>query len=554
MKQTSKWKEYLPLLLLLGLLIALIICPLGMIFARAVIIDGQLNFSVPWQTLTQSGNLQVIGNSLLLGISVVLVSTVIALPLAYLFSRTTWAKYKFFDIIFMIPFMTPPYIGSMGWILFMQKRGLLQQILPWTEGSEDYFFTFSGLVLVMSFHVFPFMLTMMKNAMVNIPSNLEEAGALFGAGFSSRLKKIFLPLLSGNYVIAALLVFVKTISEYGTPSTLGSRMGFEVFTTQLHRASTVAPVDFGKSAILSSVLVSICFSMWMLQNYITTRKSYRLVGGKGSKTTLHSFSPMGKCLSAFYIALILFCSIGIPYFSVIATSLIDLRGYGFVSGNFTLKHYASLFSEDGRGIGAIENSVYLAVVSATICAILGTLIVLVVRKTPYKQGKILEAVGILPEMLPSIVLIIGIMLFWNEIYSFIPLYNTMGILVLAYVVLFLPYSIQYVTSSFSQINDSLLTAGQVFGGSSFYIFRRITFPLILKGIVSGWMMTFIIAFRELVTASLIAPPNTLVISTYIVREFEQGSVSEGMAMAVLCVFLTTTALLLLNVMIDRRKD
>ena len=69
-----------------------------------------------------------------------------------------------------------------------------------------------------------------------------------------------------------------------------------------------------------------------------------------------------------------------------------------------------------------------------------------------------------------------------------------------------------------------MAAGQVFGGSPVYILRRITLPLIRQGIATGWMMTFIIAFRELVTASLIAPPNTLVVSTFIVREFEQGSV------------------------------
>ena len=126
-------------------------------------------------------------------------------------------------------------------------------------------------------------------------------------------------------------------------------------------------------------------------------------------------------------------------------------------------------------------------------------------------------------------------------------------MVLAYVVLFLPYTVQYVTSSFTQISDSLMAAGQVFGGSPAYILRRITLPLIRQGIATGWMMTFIIAFRELVTASLIAPPNTLVVSTFIVREFEQGSVSVGMAMAVLCVLFSTTALPILNTVIDHRK-
>ena len=103
-------------------------------------------------------------------------------------------------------------------------------------------------------------------------------------------------------------------------------------------------------------------------------------------------------------------------------------------------------------------------------------------------------------------------------------------MVLAYVVLYLPYTVQYVTSALTQINDNLLQAGRVFGGTPSYVFQRVTLPMISRDIFAGWMMIFIIAFRELVTASLIAPPNTLVVSTYINREFEQGSVSSGCAM------------------------
>ena len=167
--------------------------------------------------------------------------------------------------------------------------------------------------------------------------------------------------------------------------------------------------------------------------------------------------------------------------------------------------------------------------------------------------KTLEGISLLPEMLPSIVLVIGIMLFWNAIYRVIPLYNTIGIMVLAYVVLYLPYTVQYVSSAFTQINGSLLEAGRTFGGSPSYVFRRITLPMISRGIFAGWMMIFIIAFRELITASLIAPPNVLVVSTYINREFEQGSVSLGMAMAVLCVLITTTALLVFHYLTGKAR-
>lgn len=553
MKEKISIRNRFPIYVLSALLVFMIVCPLLMIFAKAVMTDGRLDLVMAVQTLMESQNAKMIGNSLLLGILVVIVSSIIALPLAYLFSRTKFANYRIFDIIFMIPFMTPPYIASMGWILFMQKNGLLQQLIPALEGFEKYFFTLGGLVLVMSFHVFPFMLTMMKNAMLNIPSSLEESAAVFGCDFKSRLKKVFMPLLTGNYAIGALLVFVKTIAEYGTPATLGKRIGFDVFTTEIHRYATVAPIDFGKSATLASVLVGICLLMWMLQNYITNRHTYNLVSGKGTKVLQIKLNTEATVISWIYVITIFALSIGVPYFSVISTSLIKLRGYGLQAGNFTFQHYIDLFTVNTKGIAALKNSFFLAVSSASICSVLGTSIVLAIRKAKSKYGKILEAISLLPEMIPSIVLIIGIMLFWNQIYNVLPLYNTMGIMVLAYVVLFLPYTIQYVTSAFTQVSGSLMAAGQVFGGSSSYIFIRITLPLILKGVMTGWMMTFIIAFRELVTASLIAPPNTLVISTYIVREFEQGSVSVGMAMAVLCVLFTTTALLTLNRFIDKQK-
>ena len=553
MKQSTTWKNKGILWILLVILIGLIVCPLIMVFAEAVIIDGRLDLRQAWSIITDSENLQTIWNSLVLGVCVVLCSTLIAAPTAYLLARTQLARHKWLDIVFMVPFMTPPYIASMGWILFMQKRGLFQQLFPFTGSFSEGFFSFGGLVLVMTLNVFPFMMTILKNAILNIPASLEESGAVFGAGFGLRLRKIFAPLLTGNYAIAALLVFVKTLSEYGTPYTLGRRIGFYVFTTDIHRYSTTAPVDFGKSASLSSVLICICMALWMLQNYITNKNSYRLVSGKGSRPARTKLSRGGLAGAWCWIGLVLVVAIGIPYFSIIASSLIKLRGYGLAAGNFTLEHYAELFTT-AKSLNAIGNSLLLAVSSACICSVLGTLVVLAVRRGKGRFGKIVEGVSMLPEMLPAIVLVIGIMLFWNAIYKVIPLYNTLGIMVLAYVVLYLPYTVQYVTSAFTQINDSLLQAGRTFGGSPFYVFRRVTLPMISRGILAGWMMIFIIAFRELVTASLIAPPNVLVVSTYINREFEQGSVSLGMAMAVLCVFITTTALLIMNTVTERKKE
>lgn len=133
--------------------------------------------------------------------------------------------------------------------------------------------------------------------------------------------------------------------------------------------------------------------MWLLQNYVTARRSYNLVSGKGSRSNEMKLGVPAKILSWVYIGIVLLLSVGVPYFSVISTSLIKLRGYGFQAGNFTFQHYIDLFTENEKGIRALGNSLILAVSAATICAILGTIIVIAIRKARSKLGKVVEAMG-----------------------------------------------------------------------------------------------------------------------------------------------------------------
>ena len=150
-------------------------------------------------------------------------------------------------------------------------------------------------------------------------------------------------------------------------------------------------------------------------------------------------------------------------------------------------------------------------------------------------------------------LVIGIMLFWNAIYDVLPLYNTMGIMVLAYVVLYVPYTVQYVTSAFNQINDSLIQAGRTFGG-----YAPVCVPpghpaYDWPGHSGRRHDDLHYCLPGAGHRQLDRPSQRAVVSTYINREFEQGSVSLGMAMAVLCVLITTGALLLMNGFAERKK-
>lgn len=543
-----KFSNYFILLLLLFF----IVTPLVTVFLRAIIIDGRLNFSQAANIIFTRDNIVTIKNSILLGILVVIMATLIATPLGFIFTKSRLAKHKWLEIVFMIPFMTPPYILSMGWILFCQKRGLFQQLFPSTGNFSEKFFSLSGLVMVMSLHIFPFITNILKNSIGNISANLDESAKISGASLAYRLKKIVFPLLTGNYAIGMLLVFIKTLSEYGTPATIGRRIGFLVFTTDIHRYASVAPIDFGKAASLSSILVLICMIMRMAQNRITEKNTYNLLGQKSARIKDMNHPIIFDILSVIYLLILIIFSIGIPYFSIIATSLINLRGYGLQKGNFTTKHYIELFENRSAAKRALLTSFGLGIGTAIICAIIGTYIVV----TLYKQGKWrknLENIAILPEMIPSIVFVIGLMIFWNKIYNIVPLYNTLGFMVLVYSVMYLPFTIQYVSSAMLQIGDNILQAGKISGASDGYIFRKITLPLIAPSISSAAMMTFIISFRELVASSIISPPNVLTVSTFITSEFNQGSVSVGMAMAVICVLITTTLLIVLNVVQNRKR-
>ncbi|MCL2456647.1 MAG: iron ABC transporter permease, partial [Defluviitaleaceae bacterium] len=456
------------------ILVVLVLIPLGMILSRSFIYDGEINFSRAFFLITNSENLKTITNTLVLGFSVVICSTLIALPLAFLTARTQIAKHKWLDIILMIPFMTPPYIASMGWILFTQKRGLFQQMFPSTGSFSENFISFWGIVLIMSFHLFPFILTIIKNALLNVGASLEESAEVFGAKPFYKLRRITVPLITGNYLIGALLVFVKAVSEFGTPATLGRRIGFNVFVTEIHYSATVAPIDFGKAASLSSLLIFICCMVWFVQNNVTHKTSYKLISGKGSRRYFNKLKT-GKLFCAWtYIFLLLIIAIGIPYFSVTVTSLIKLRGFGMQAGNYTFDHYVNLFSANPRGLAAFKNSIFFAVTSATIATLIGTAAATIIHYAKNKFLKLIHVIGLMPEMLPNIVFVIGIMIFWNTVYHIIPVYNSIWIIVLSYVTLFLPFSIQYVTSSYSQIGDNLVWAGKVFGGTPAYIFRRIT--------------------------------------------------------------------------------
>ncbi len=535
------------------LLAVLVVVPLFFIFLTSVYPEQTLDLSAPLRTILENKLGEVFWNSIRLGLCVVLGTTALALPLAWILAKTSLGRHAWLDIVLLIPFMTPPYIGSMGWILFMQKNGYMEQLLPFTETWTPKFFSVFGMVAIMSLHLFPFLYLILRNALLQIGGSKEDAAAVHGGRFFYSFRRIVLPLLLSSYAMGALLIFVKTIAEFGTPATFGRKIGFYVLTSEIHKYISSWPIDFGKATALASVLLSTCLLLWYAQTVVTRRYTYRLVGGKGTRSKMYPLSGLTRLLAWGYVIVLLVLSVGVPYFSIISASLMKLRGVGLAWGNLTLNHYAELLTWGSKSMTALLNSLGLSLVAATISVLLGTWFALTIKQSKTWPQRMTDLFSLLPNTVPGIVLVVGLILLWNAPWMPVPLYNTYGMVVLTYVVFFLPYTVQYVKANFSQLDDALFQAGQVFGGRPAYIFRRIVLPLIVPGMLAGWMMTFTISVRELVASLMILPPSMETSATYIFAQFEQGKVSLGMAMAVVSVGLTTLMLLGIDRLSSKQK-
>ncbi len=535
------------------LLAVLVVVPLFFIFLTSVYPEQTLDLSAPLRTILENKLGEVFWNSIRLGLCVVLGTTALALPLAWILAKTSLGRHAWLDIVLLIPFMTPPYIGSMGWILFMQKNGYMEQLLPFTETWTPKFFSVFGMVAIMSLHLFPFLYLILRNALLQIGGSKEDAAAVHGGRFFYSFRRIMLPLLLSSYAMGALLIFVKTIAEFGTPATFGRKIGFYVLTSEIHKYISSWPIDFGKATALASVLLSTCLLLWYAQTVVTRRYTYRLVGGKGTRSKMYPLSGLTRLLAWGYVIVLLVLSVGVPYFSIISASLMKLRGVGLAWGNLTLNHYAELLTWGSKSMTALLNSLGLSLVAATISVLLGTWFALTIKQSKTWPQRMTDLFSLLPNTVPGIVLVVGLILLWNAPWMPVPLYNTYGMVVLTYVVFFLPYTVQYVKANFSQLDDALFQAGQVFGGRPAYIFRRIVLPLIVPGMLAGWMMTFTISVRELVASLMILPPSMETSATYIFAQFEQGKVSLGMAMAVVSVGLTTLMLLGIDRLSSKQK-
>jgi iron(III) transport system permease protein len=530
--------------------------PFAAILLQAVFPQlGSGSFAAPFSAMADAlGDpklLGMAGRTVLLGVCVVALSAAVAVPLAALRALFRVPGAVVWDVLFLIPFMIPPYIAVLGWIMTLQPRGYLAQIAGFDLAS--FLFSLPGIVFVMTLNTFPVVYFAVSRTLETVGSRYADVARVFGASPARAFWRITLPLSTPGLAASLLLVFAMAIEEYGTPAALGSRAGFDVLVTAIDLRVSDWPIDLPGAAILSLVLVVLSFGAFLLQRWVLNRRSYEATTGKPQNSVRRALGVWTLPVLALF-ATVAFVATLLPLAAILATALSRTLSGGLARSNLGLSNFATILTDAPGALKALGTSLSLGLAAALVTGLLGALSAYAVVKSQARGRSVLDALTILPNALPGIVVAVGLILAWNQPWLPVTPYNTAMILLLAYCCILLPQPVRYATAAFHQIGDNLEAAARVAGAPPAVAFRRILLPLILPSLLAAMLLVFAVATRELVASVVVAPVGVSTISTYIWRQFEQGSVGLGMAMAFVTILITTALPLVVLSLMGRRGN
>lgn len=482
-----------------------------------------------------------LSDTLWVGVGVALVSAMLGIPLGALRGLFALPYARLWDLLFLIPFLIPPYIAALSWMLALQPSGYLEQL--WPIRLSGLLFSLPGVILVMSLNIFPVVYFAVSRSMAAGGSRLAQVAQVHGAGPWRAFWRITLPLAAPAIAASLLLAFTLAIEEYGVPAALGSRAGVLVLTSGIEQRLADWPIDLTGAAVLSLILVGLALSAFWLQRAIAGSIQVETTTGKPATVAIKSLG------NGYWPVIVLFgvtalLSVGLPLASMLATAFSATLSGGLSWSNLTLGHFAPLLETDNDAFSALTTSLSLALGAALLTGVVGFLAAWLVVGKRVRGAVLIDALSLLPAALPGIVVGVGLILAWNR--SFWPLspYNTWGILLFAYSCLLLPYPVRYASAALRQIGGNLEAAARVHGASPLQALRLIMLPLVFPSLLAAAMLVFAVSVRELVTSLLLSPAGVQTVSVFVWRQFEQGSIGDGMAMASVAVVLSLTVMLL----------
>ncbi|MFC7080469.1 ABC transporter permease [Halorussus caseinilyticus] len=504
------------LVLLAGSVAAAVAFPVVWLVLRSL----EIGFQQAIDLLFQPSTLEVVTNSVLLVGGVTVGSVLVGVPLAVLTVQTDLPFRRFWTVAVSLPLVVPSYIGAFAFVSAFGPHGVLSDLLaPLGVESIPTIYGFEGATLVLTLFTYPYVFLTTRAALLSFDGTLMEAARTLNHGRWSAFRRVTLPQIAPGIAAGSLLVALYALSDFGTPAI----MHFEVFTQQIY----VTMWEPNYAALLSLQLLAFAAVILALENRLSESEDGAHVS-RGSGSVRIS-------LGAWKVPALLFCALVVVLCLVVPVGILFMwltrSGPAYTGGGFDFQLVYGL------------NSVWVAVLAA-LAATLGALPVAYFSgRSDSRLATLFERVSYVGYATPGVVLGLALVYFASS--NAPALYQTIPLLVFAYVVRFLPQAVGAVQSSVLQVDPKLTEAARTLGESPSAAFRRVTLPLVRPGVVAGAALVFLTTMKELPATLLVRPTGFETLVTYIWRVQDAGYFGQAAVPALVLVGVSALSMLVL---------
>ena len=539
---------------LTGGLIAIVgfltVCPVVMLvfgsFSQGLGAFGTFTLEKYAKAYTDPDFAEIILNTVVFITGSAFVATGLALFLAYLNTRTN-IPFKFmFRVLSIIPMMVPHILFCVSWVLLLNpSNGLLNLIFKEIFHLDYAFFniySMQGMILVEGLLDLPIAYLIIAPAMASFDTSLEESSRVCGASNLRTLFRVTLPVLRPAILASAILVIVRSLASFAVPSVIGMPGRIYVLASHIYRIiSTGFAADYGMAAAVGMSALATSITLIYVYRYLTSEsEKYVTISSRGYRPTVIDLKgaryPLFGIVGALSFVLIVLPVIVLFYTSLVPYSMVpSARAFSMMS----LKHWVEVL-RDPISLLSLRNSLFLGIGGASLGVLLSIFVAYVIVKVRTRASGVLESLSFLSFSFPGIVIGIGFMWFFVRT----PLYATLWSLLIGYIATYLPYGIRPLTSAFVQIHSHLEESSRVCGGGTLHTLRRIVIPLLIPGVVSGWILMATMFVRELTLSVVLSRPGTEVLAVQILRFAEDGLWGKLSALGIMMIGISTTLVII----------
>ena len=529
-------------------LAALVVYPACVLVARSFLAAGRPSLALYARIAVDPQVYAVLWHSVVVSVAATAGGTVLGVALAWLITRTDLPGRAVWRTVLLLPYMIPPFIGAIAWVYLLSPVGYLNRLWMAITGSSDPLVVVygpGGIIGVMILYGYPIVFLAALGVLERMDPVLEEAARMGRAGPWGVFREITVPLMLPGVLAGALLLLMSLLGDFGIPVVIGFPVRYFVLTTRIYATilNFDQPDNLNVAAALSMWLVVIAGLLLAAQRRLQRRNVFAVVGGQAGGHSLVTLGrwryPVAAGLGALAVV-----SIALPLAAILLTSLVRAYGLPPALANLTLAHYAEVVTGVPKVQRALANSLGLAAGSATLILGLAVGIGYVLTRTRVRGGAVLDLLITIPYAIPGTVVALGMILAYLRPVPLIGmrLYDTLWIILLAYVARFLAVGVRTVLAGLTQVQGTLEEAARVSGAGPLEAFLGIVVPIIRPSLGAGWILAFIPAVAELTLSILLFSVGNETLGVVIFGLNDEGKIALTAALA----FLVTMLLLVVN--------